>query len=165
MSAALVLPLLWAFAEAPESTQKPDSGRAEPRMSFYRRYTEALLRRYLRMSMEAGRVPSLLGREMFRARITSYRVQSFEDVVIFLYDIERCLQQLDEEQQHLIARITLQEYSLMEAARLLGLPPRTAVRRYCRALDRLTRIFLETQMLEPLKRCQERKRSKNHVND
>jgi len=32
--------------------------------------------------MEAGRAPSLLGREMFRGKVTSYRVHSFEDVVI-----------------------------------------------------------------------------------
>jgi hypothetical protein len=34
------------------------------------------------MSLEAGRVPSLLGQEMFRAKITHYRVESFEDVVM-----------------------------------------------------------------------------------
>ena len=51
-------------------------------MPHYRRYTEAILRRYLRMSLEAGRAPSLLGREMFRGQVTSYRVHSFEDVVM-----------------------------------------------------------------------------------
>ena len=38
---------------------------------FYRKYTEAMLRRYMTMSMEAGRVPSLLGREMFRGNVTA----------------------------------------------------------------------------------------------
>jgi hypothetical protein len=37
---------------------------------------------------------------------------------------------------------------------LLGLPPRTVVRRYGMAIDRLTRIFLSVQMLEPLQSCQ-----------
>jgi hypothetical protein len=133
----------------------------EPQVAFYRKYTEAMLRRYVRMSMEAGKVPSLLGKEMFRAKVTSYRVQSFEDVVIFIYDIEHCLERLAPEQQRLIARIALEEYTLLEAATMLGLPPRTAVRRYCRALDRLTGIFLETRMLEPMKYCQEAKSAGN----
>lgn len=174
MSAALVLPFVWAFANKRAAPQPgpaleckppgpPGPRPPEPQMAFYRKYTEAMLRRYVRMSMEAGKVPSLLGREMFRAKVTSYRVESFEDVVIFLYDIERCLERLDPEQQRLIARISLQEYTLLEAAAMLGLPPRTAIRRYCRALDRLTRIFLEAEMLEPLKRCQEGKTAKNRV--
>ena len=33
----------------------------EPQLAFYRKYTEAMLRRYLTMSMEAGRVPSRAG--------------------------------------------------------------------------------------------------------
>jgi len=89
MSAAVVvpeiLPFVLAFAvETP--TAQPDLPHnpkpPEPQMAFYRKYTEAMLRRYVRMSMEAGKVPSLLGKEMFRAKITSYRVESFEDVVI-----------------------------------------------------------------------------------
>lgn len=154
MSAVLVLPYVWALASdrsAPAPHSPRDIKPPEPQMAFYRKYTEAMLRRYVRMSMEAGKVPSLLGREMFRAKITSYRVESFEDVVIFIHDIERCLERLDDEQQQLIARIALQQYTLQEAAVMMGLPPRTAVRRYCRAVDRLTRIFLESRMLEPQK--------------
>lgn len=156
MSAAQVLPFVWALAHhqpVPHSVQPSDP--PQPQVAFYRKYTEALLRRYVRMSMEAGKVPSLLGREMFRAKVTSYRVESFEDVIIFIHDVERCLEQLEAEEQRLIARISLEEYTLLEAATMLHLPPRTAVRRYCRALDRLTRIFLDTRMLEPLKYCQE----------
>lgn len=154
MSAVVVLPYVWALAtdrSAPVPRPTPESKPPEPQMAFYRKYTEALLRRYVRMSMEAGKVPSLLGREMFRAKVTSYRVESFEDVVIFIHDVEHCLEQLDEEQQCLIARIALQEYTLQEAAEIMGLPPRTAVRRYCQALDRLTRVFLQNRMLEPQK--------------
>lgn len=160
MSAALVLPFVWALAERrPVPAPRPVHDRKEPQpqVAFYRKYTEAMLRRYVRMSMEAGRVPSLLGKEMFRAKVTSYRVESFEDVVIFIYDIERCLERLAPEQQRLIARISLEEYTLLEAAAMLSLAPRTAIRRYWRALDRLTGIFLETRMLEPLKYCQEAK--------
>ncbi len=125
-----------------------------PQLAFYRKYTEALLTRYVSMSMEAGRVPSLLGREMFRGKVTSYRVHSFEDVVIFVHDVERCLMRLDKEQQYLIRRICLQRFTQEETARVLGLTTRTTMRRYADSLDRLTRIFLEFKLLEPLRACQ-----------
>ena len=86
MSAAVVvpeiLPFVWAFASQTSTPPpRPASRPPEPQVAFYRKYTEAMLRRYVRMSMEAGKVPSLLGKEMFRAKVTSYRVESFEDVV------------------------------------------------------------------------------------
>src|SRR6266536_2832548 len=64
-------------------------------MWLYRERTIALLRRYLRISIEVGRLPSLLGRELFRSKVTSYRMSSFEDAVIFVHDVERALSQLD----------------------------------------------------------------------
>jgi predicted DNA-binding protein (UPF0251 family) len=129
--------------------------RVVPELAFYRKYTEALLRRYMRLSLEAGRAPSLLGREMFRGRVTHYRVQGFDDVVIFVHDVESCLKLLDAEQNHLIRRIALQEYTQTETAAMLRIPVRTLVRRYESALDRLTRLFLERRLLEPLVACQE----------
>jgi hypothetical protein len=157
MSAAAVLPFVWALSVEPAAPPLPP---VEPQMAFYRKYTEAMLRRYVRMSMEAGKVPSLLGQEMFRGRVTSYRVESFEDVVIFIHDVEHCLEQLDAEQQHLITRMALQQFTVGETAKMLGLAPRTTIRRYGQALDRLTRIFLYAEMLEPLKRCQGGKSAK-----
>ena len=95
-------------------------------------------------------MPSLLGKEMFRAKVSSYRMESFEDIIIFIHDVERCLARLDEEQQELIARMALQQYTVLETAELTGIRPRTVIRRYGEALDRLTRIFLAVEMLEPL---------------
>jgi hypothetical protein len=153
MSAALmILPMVWATEARHEVA---DSGRQTvPALAFYRKYTEGLLRRYMRLSMEAGRAPSLLGREMFRGKVTNYRVHGFDDVVIFVHDVEQCLGKLDESQQGLISRIALQEYTQGEAADLLGLRLRTAIRKYSEALDVLTEIFLERRLLEPLKACQ-----------
>ena len=122
---------------------------------FYRKYTEAMLRRYMTMSMEAGRVPSLLGRELFRGNVTHYDVQSFEDVVIFVHDVENCLDKLGKGQQHLVRRIALQEYTLGETAAMLGLSLRTVIRNYSDALDRLTRMFLDKGMLHPLSASRE----------
>lgn len=99
------------------------SSPSRPDLAIYRNYTVALLRRYFRLSLEAGRLPSLLGREFFRTRITSYQVQTFEDTVIFVHDVERCLEKLDRFSQKLIARIVLQDYSQEEAAVILGCHP------------------------------------------
>jgi len=41
---------------------------AQPDLWLYRDRTSALLRRYLRLAVEVGRLPTLLGREFFRAR-------------------------------------------------------------------------------------------------
>jgi hypothetical protein len=86
MSAAIaVLPFIWAVSKRhpPSRPAVEENAKAVgPEMAFYRKYTEAMLQRYVRMSMEAGKVPSLLGQEMFRGRVTSYRVESFDDVVI-----------------------------------------------------------------------------------
>ena len=151
-SISLILPVVWAFAApAREPVRRAHtSRRVSPQIALYRRYTEALLRRYLRLSMEVGRAPSLLGRELFRAKVSSYRLVSFEDVVIFLHDVERCLARLDAGQQELIARLALQEYTVLEASALLRRTPSTLVRQYCAALDALTRTLLSVQMLKPI---------------
>ena len=61
---------------------------------IYRARTVTMLRRYMRYSIETGRLPSLLGREFFRAKVTSYTVVTFEDRVIFVHDMERCLEKV-----------------------------------------------------------------------
>ena len=129
---------------------EPDAGLGAG-LAFYRKYTEAMLRRYLRLSMQCGRVPSLLGRELFRGNVTHYKMQNFEDVVIFCHDMDRRLNRLD---QQLIKRIALQQYSQGETAGALGLSLRSCVRGYAGALDRLTKMLLADRMLEPQKWCQ-----------
>ncbi len=148
MSAALVvLPMVWATAQAEEMVERKAITTS---LAFYRKYTEGLLDRYVRMSMEMGRAPSLLGKDLFRARVTNYVVQGFDDVVIFVHDIEQCLAKLDAKQYLFIERIALLEYTQVEAAEGMGLTARTLVRRYREALDALTRLLLERDLLEPL---------------
>lgn len=153
-AAAAVLPYVWAYA-CEQALCEPVRRPAPPEMAFYRKYTEGMLRRYVRMSSEAGKVPSLLAREVFRGKVTSYQVKNFDDVVIFRHDVEHCLARLDPDQHDLISRLALQEYSVGETAVLLNVPSRTIIRRYARALDRLTRVFLAAGMIEPRKCCQE----------
>ena len=125
-------------------------------LRLYRDRTRALLRRYFRMSIELGRLPSLVGREFFRARVTSYRLHTFEDAVIFVHDIESCVKRLDPFSQQLIARVVFQDYDMDEAAALLGCGRRTIFRRYPQALDRLSELFLAAKLLRPFP-CQEGK--------
>lgn len=141
------------LVHAEQQAQPQSRLRVVPELGFYRKYTEGMLRRYSRLSMESGRVPSLLGQEMFRGKVTSYSVHSFDDVVIFVHDMEQSLKKLSPGQQHLIRRIAVEQYSQGEAAAMLGLTLRTVVRRYAEAIDRLTRILLERKMLEPLEEC------------
>ena len=164
----MVLPVIYGAAEAGvaartgietmhavTATSEPMVRGAErPELAFYRKYTEGMLRRYLRLSMEKGRVPSLLGQEMFRGRVTTYKVRSFEDVVIFVHDVEMCLRRLTDAEQDLLERIAIQEYTQGEAAGLLGMSLRTVVRKYAAAVDTLTGHFLDTGLLEPLMACQ-----------
>lgn len=96
-ASAVILPFVWAIGNERVGQHSPEQMHrkpVEPHMAFYRKYTEAMLRRYMRMSMEAGKVPSLLGQEMFHGNVTSYRVESFEDVVIFLHDVGKCLERV-----------------------------------------------------------------------
>jgi len=166
------LPRVWAVAEQPQPLPEPVSQPlpgplqvvvvapaevpvAAPvqtvpvELAFYRKYTEAMLRRYLRMSTEVGRVPSLLGRELFRGNVTHCKVNGFEDVVIFCHDMEQLLGRLRPMDRQLLRRIALQEYTLMEAAAMLGVSLRNSIRLYRRALDTLTEMLLEAKMLEP----------------
>ena len=62
----------------------------------YRGRTVKLLRRYLRMAIEAGRLPSILGSSFFRSGVTAYSAVTFEDRVIFVRDMEICLERLDD---------------------------------------------------------------------
>ncbi len=152
MSAAqAILPIVWATVDVKAAGHGRD---VPPEVHLYRSYTEGMLRRYLRLSMEAGRVPSLMGREMFRGRVTSYRIRGFDDAVIFVHDVERCLGRLTDMQRALIERIGLQEHTQGRAAGLLGMSLRTVTRRYAEAVDALTVLFLESGLLEPTKRCQ-----------
>ena len=120
----------------------------DPDLWLYRRRTEALLRRYFQLSVEAGRLPSILGKEFFRSKITSYQMTSFEDAVIFVHDVERCVEELDVFERRLIGRIALQGYSHDEAARLLGCTRMTIWRVYPEALDHLSDIFLRKGLME-----------------
>jgi hypothetical protein len=123
---------------------------SDPTLWLYRDRTIGMLKRYLRMSIEVGRLPSLLGREFFRTHVTSYSVGTFEDSVIFVYDVERSLEKLDAFEKKMVAKMIFQEYPQDEAARLLGCGRRTLVRRFPEMLDKLSEFFLKGGLIDRL---------------
>ncbi len=158
-------PVLFAFQAEGYGTKKykqpydsPKRGIAEeaknavrvdrrPGLEFYRKYTESMLRRYMRLSMRAGRMPSFLGQDVFRGKMSTYRISSFEDAVIFVHDMDKCLERIDTFSRQILTRVALQEYTQGEAAHLLGVSLRTVVRRYADALDDLTQILLDRRLM------------------
>jgi DNA-directed RNA polymerase specialized sigma24 family protein len=102
----------------------------------------------MRASMAVGRVPSVIRDIKIRGKVSTYQLRNFEDVVVFVVDVDRCLAKLDETSQQAIVRIALQEYSYEEAANLLGMSLRSTARIYAEALDRLTATFLEKKLLQ-----------------
>jgi hypothetical protein len=133
---------------APARPDNEDFQDREQERRTYRGRAVAMLRRYMRYSMETGRLPSVLGREFFRAKVTSYTVATFEDRVIFVHDMETCLERLDEFSQQLIARHILQEHDRWSTARLLHCNEKTVRRLTPLVLDRLSEILLDMGLME-----------------
>ncbi len=123
---------------------------SDPDIWLYRKKTTALLRRYMRWSLEAGRLPSLLGRELFRAKITAFTATTFEARVIFLHDVEKCLDRLKSFDRQVVARVLLQEYDHESAARILQCTRRTLERRLPELIDELSESLLRSDLLERL---------------
>jgi DNA-directed RNA polymerase specialized sigma24 family protein len=99
------------------------------------------------MSMQIGRVPSCLPQEYLRTRSSFRQGANFEDGVIFVHDMERCLGKLDRVSGELVERIGIQEYSRREAAQILGMSHGQLSRSYDDAIDRLTEILLGHQLI------------------
>jgi len=82
-------------------------------------------------------------------------VVTFEDRVIFVHDMESCLQRLSDFSLQLIARHTLQEHDLEATARLLQCNEKTIRRAIPVALDQLSEILLEVGLLEKMNPTEE----------
>ena len=163
MSAALQLPVVWGAASAEiawtQITKKRQQSTAakkaaaaprpgiDPGLAFYRKHTEGMLRRYMYASMLIGRTPGMLSDTVGRGFVSNRRVRTFEDAVIFVLDVESCLNKLKPLDRLLLSRMVLQEYTQSETAEMLGVAARTVVYKFPRALDRLTRLLLDAGLL------------------
>ncbi len=166
MSAALQLPYLSATGSAPQRWRTghsvdPYSGSVAETdragrdaasatcvsVAFYRKHTEKTLRRYLYASMLVGRAPAILGEPIGRGWVSSRKVKTFEDAVIFVLDIENCLKKLGKVDQAILSRVVLQEYTQQETAAMLGVSVRAISYKYKQALDSLTEMLLQAGLL------------------
>jgi hypothetical protein len=149
MSAVPAVSLVIGTARAVAEPALPAwRGRTIEGYAFYRKHTVALLHRYLRISMELGRTPSLLSNVVFRGRVSSYQMKTFEDLMIFVIDIEKCLKQLDKSSQTVMTHMVLEDYTALETAAIMKESFRSVMRIYGEALDRLTREFLDRGLLD-----------------
>jgi DNA-directed RNA polymerase specialized sigma24 family protein len=89
----------------------------------------------------------MLGDPVGRGWVSSRPVRTFEDAVIFVLDIEKCIAQLGQLDREILARVVLQEYTQAETAVLLGMAVRTISYKYPQALDRLTEKLLAASLL------------------
>jgi DNA-directed RNA polymerase specialized sigma24 family protein len=70
--------------------------------------------------------------------------------VIFLHDMERCLDRLEDFDRQLVARLCLQEYDHDAAARILHCTRKTIERRLPDLIDELSEAFLKAELLDRL---------------
>jgi hypothetical protein len=163
MSAALQLPMVWGTSSSQQAWQEDgrdweEKPAAKPAakapsegpvvsLGFYRKHTESLLRRYLYASLQVGRAPCILGEPIARGWCSSRPIRTFEDAIIFVLDVEKCLNKLEALDRKMLSRIVLQEYTQAEAASLLGMSVRTISYKFPKALDRLTEKLLESGLL------------------
>lgn len=162
MSAALAIDHIWCTAAPPlrwahepeetpieaapdrECTEQPRRGDG---LAFYRKHTQKTLRRYLYASMLVGRAPSILSEPVSRGWASSRPVRTFEDAVIFVLDVESCLNRLSALDRQILGKVVLQDYTQCETACLLGMSQRTMSIRFPQALDRLTRLLMDADLL------------------
>ena len=89
--------------------------------------------------------------------------------MIFVHDMERCLEKLDEFSRQLIARFVLQEHDRWATARLLNCNEKTIRRLTPLVLDQLSEILLDVGLLDriavPGNSCQEGSEHENFVSD
>ena len=148
MSAMLASPCIVATATAVAESELP-VGRPKPIVGFefYRKHTVGLLRHYAQVSMELGQPQSALGKMVLRGRVSSYRLRTFEDGLVFVLDVEKCIKQLDRTSRRVVAFVAVEDYTMMEAVTLTGQSLRSIARIYGEAMDRLTDLFLRFGLL------------------
>ena len=130
---------------ARQEQEEMDCKRADA--MFFRAQTLAIVRHFFEISCQVGRLPSILGREFFRARVSHHAIPSFEEQAVFVHDVERALGRLNEQDAEVIGLVGLFQYSLDEVAELLGRSRSCVVKRFADSVDRLAELLLEAGLL------------------
>jgi hypothetical protein len=118
-----------------------------PEMICFRGQTLALVRHFFEISSQLGRIPSLLGREFFRSRVSHHAIPSFEEQAVFARDVELCLERLSKDNIEIVTLMGFYDLSDEEVAAMIH-SSRTYVRRwFAEAVDALSEIFLTASLL------------------
>lgn len=143
-TAAGTLVIMACAAPPPPRAQSRSDRELARDMEFapYRSQTVTLLRRYFNASLQVGRMPQILGREVFRARTSHRKVLGLEDLMIFTHDFERFLARLQQQEKELIATLIFKEHSQDQVAQITGLTRFWVRARYFRAIDAVTQMSL-----------------------
>jgi hypothetical protein len=118
-----------------------------PEIPCYRGQTFAMVRHFFELSCQVGRLPSLLGREFFRARVSHHAIPSFEDQAVFVRDVELCFARLSEQHAEMITLVGLYSFSRDEVAEMLRCSKAWVNNHVADALDALSEIFLQAGLL------------------
>jgi len=118
-----------------------------PEMLCFRGQTLAIMRHFFELSSQVGRLPSLLGREFFRAKVSHHAIPSFEEQAVFVRDVELCLERLSDDHAEMIQLIGLYDFSREEIAAMLRCSRTWVACRVAKALDSLSEIFLGAGIL------------------
>jgi len=114
---------------------------------FFRAQTLAIVRHFFEIASQIGRLPSILGREFFRARVSHHAIPSFEEQAVFVHDVERALGKLSEQDAEVVALVGLFQYSLDDVATMLGRSRGYVVQRFADSVDSLAEMFLQSGLL------------------
>jgi hypothetical protein len=138
--------LLFESAE-PAPVAPPQDIDPRPETVCFRGQTLAIIRHYFELSSQVGRLPSLLGREFFRARVSHHSIPSFEDQAVFSCDMELCLARLSDHHAEVVTLVGLYDFSIEEVAEMLHRSAFGVRRWFWEAVDALAEIFLQAGIL------------------
>ena len=133
--------------KANQSIEEGDELDPRPEILCYRGQTMAIVRHFYEISSQVGRLPSLLGREFFRARGSHHAIPSFEDQALFVRDVELCFARLSEPHAEMITLVGLYALSREEVSEMLRCSRAWVNNRVAEALDALSEIFLQAGLL------------------
>lgn len=140
--------LLMSVAEPAPAPEKPaEELDPRPEMLCFRGQTLAIVRHYFELSSQVGRLPSLMGREFFRARVSHHAIPSFEDQAVFVRDVELSIAKLNAEHQEIVMIAGLYDFTHDEVAAMLHISKAAVNIWFAEALDALSEIFLRAGIL------------------
>ena len=140
-------PRLPVFSEDDWNQEKPPAVDPRPEMLCFRGQTLAIMRHFFELSCQVGRLPSLLGREFFRAKVSHHSIPSFEEQAVFARNVELCLARLSDEDAEMIRLIGLYDFSRDEISEMLRCTKAWVHQHVAQAVDSLSEIFLQAGLL------------------